>query len=100
MLALKLLLLLVVEKGIHSLQVFGESLKIVKWVKGDQNCFINLLLPILEEIKTICNHFNFERFDHVYREMNQEADTISKAGRDQYTSWSMAHQGRKRWLCL
>lgn len=47
--ALKLLLLSVVEKGVHTLQVFGDSMNVVKWI-NEQDYHNFLLVPLLEEV--------------------------------------------------
>jgi len=53
LLALKLLLLFVVEKGCKTLQVFGDSLLIIKWEKRVQICHIAHLVPIFKEVMRI-----------------------------------------------
>lgn len=45
MIALKLLLQLALEKNISNIQVYGDSLNIIKWIKGEQN-HTNYLFPI------------------------------------------------------
>jgi ribonuclease HI len=87
-LALKLLLLFVVEKGCKTLQVFGDSLLIINWVNRKQNCHIARLLPILEEVMRIISTFDIITFSHIYREQNKMADRLSKeASQLEYGRW-------------
>lgn len=75
-----LLLQSVVEYGCRSLQIFGDSMTIINWEKGIQRCHILILLPILEEVQHILQHFDYVSITHVYTERNHLEDTISKEG--------------------
>jgi len=77
-LALKLLLLLVYEKGIRSIQVFGDSLLIINWLRGSCKMEKYLLRPIFDAVQSIKSSFNIISFQHVFRERNFEADFLSK----------------------
>jgi ribonuclease HI len=78
LMALKLLLLFVVEQGCQSLQVFGDSLIIINWENGVHRCHISRLVPILEDVIRIKSLFDSISFTHIYRERNQLADELSK----------------------
>jgi ribonuclease HI len=91
--ALKLLLLFVVEKGCKTLQVFGDSLLVINWVNRVQICHISRLVPILEEVMRIITAFDSISFSHIYREWNKLADRLSKeASQLDYGSWHISEQ--------
>jgi hypothetical protein len=77
--SLKLLLQFVVEKEIHSIQIFGDSMNVINWTGKTQICHNTFLLPILEEIYIF--FYSFETIytlSHVYREHNQLVKSLSK----------------------
>eukprot|EP01018_Ginkgo_biloba_P009885 Gb_00929 [translate_table: standard] len=80
LMALKLRLFLAGEKGVSRLQVFGDSMVVIKWMRKERNCLNYLLQPLLEETQRACKFFNNLSFFHVCREMNSVADALSKAG--------------------
>jgi ribonuclease HI len=91
--ALKLLLLFVVEKGCKTLQVFGDSMLIINWEKGVQRCHISHLVPIYEEVMRLINLFDTISFTHLYRERNRLADMLSKeASQLEYGHWHIEEQ--------
>lgn len=49
--ALKLLLCWLIHLGIHSIQIFGDSMNIIKWFNGVSRCQNYILSPLLEEAK-------------------------------------------------
>ena len=78
LMSLRLLLLFALEQGCLSLQVFGDSMLVIEWVKEVHLCNVMLLLPILEEILLLEQHFNYLAFTHIFRERNRVADRLSK----------------------
>jgi ribonuclease HI len=74
------LLLFSKEKNVTSLQVFGDSQVVVKWVQNQQQCHNILLLPILEEVQRLVVSFDIFEIHHVFRERNMEVDRLSKEG--------------------
>lgn len=78
LIALKLLLLFTIEKGIKNLQVYRDSMVVINWAKCIQNCHILILIPIVEEIQRHKILFDHIVFTHVYRELNRMADRLSK----------------------
>lgn len=78
-LALKLLLF-AREKEIRSIQIFGDRLNVINWCKKYQQCNNILLQPILEEIFRYLTFFDSYEINHVYKERNIEADSLSKSG--------------------
>ena len=63
--ALKLLLLFVVENNCHTLQVFGDSMIVIDCARGSSRCDVFRLLPILEEAILLQQRFNDIYFTHV-----------------------------------
>ena len=76
--SLRLLLLFALEQGCLSLQFFGDSMLVIEWVKEVHLCNVMRLIPILEEILLLKQHFNKLTFTHIYRERNRVADRLSK----------------------
>ena len=85
LMSLGLLLLFSLEQGCLSLQVFGDSMLVIEWEKETVQCHVMILLPILEEVFRIKQHFNYISFTHVYRERNGVADQLSKEA----TQWHL-----------
>lgn len=67
LMAFKLHLTLASEKGITNLQIFGDSLLVMKWMRGENVMSKYLLQPLYDEIKGTISEFNLIFFQHVYR---------------------------------
>jgi ribonuclease HI len=80
LMALKLLLQFVGEKGVQSIQIFGDSMNVINWSRKTQTCHNIFLLPIVEEIFILLDSFESFSLRHVYRDQNSVADSLSKAG--------------------
>jgi ribonuclease HI len=80
LMALKLLLTFVGEKGISNLQIFGDSMVVINWIRKFQKCHNIKLLPLLEEVFIILDTYTNFSTRHVYRERNRETDKLSKEG--------------------
>lgn len=78
--SLKLLLLFAGEKGVKTIQIFGDSMTVINWTQKTQKCHNILLLSLLEEIFRILDPFDSFSLQHIYRERNSEANLLSKAG--------------------
>eukprot|EP00253_Pinus_taeda_P019083 PITA_19083 len=76
--ALKLLLCWLIHRHIFTIQIFGDSLNVIKWVNGISRCQNYMLRPLLEEIMSLKQSFNVLFLDHIYRNRNEEADKLSK----------------------
>jgi hypothetical protein len=68
------------EKGVSKIQVFGDSMNAIKWLKGEQNFINYLLASLVEEIRGYCTIFTNIFFIHIYRERNSIANALSKFG--------------------
>jgi hypothetical protein len=80
LLAMKLLLLFAKEKGINTLQIFGDSMLAINWERNSQQCHDIQMLAILEEIFRLLDSFDYISLQHVYRVHNREADALTKDG--------------------
>jgi ribonuclease HI len=80
LMSLKLLLLFSLEKDVHTIQLFGDSLLVINWIHKSQRCHNIILSPLFKEVFIILASFDNYSFLHVYREHNREADSLSKEG--------------------
>ena len=78
--ALKLLLILALDKHISKIQVFGDSLLVINWVIGKFRIHNLQLSQILQEVIRLINSFEHAEFKHIYREINVIADELANAG--------------------
>eukprot|EP00253_Pinus_taeda_P020147 PITA_20147 len=93
--ALKLLLCWLIHRNTLIVQIFGDSANVVNWVNGKFICRNYMLLPLLEEVQSLKAHFNIFSIAHIFREKNEEADRLSKAGLQQVLgSWQIAEQAQ------
>ena len=74
LLSLKLLLIFATENGCRRLNIFGDSLNVINWIKGTQQCMHLILTNILLSIREVQNTFDTFSCRHVYRENNKEVD--------------------------
>lgn len=88
---LHLLLCWLLQRHIFSIQIFRDSLNVIKWVNGNASCHNQILKTLVEEIMFLKSSFNRLSFFHIYRDKNEEADHLSKAGLQQDLGvWSIA----------
>ena len=50
LMALKILLLVALEKGYRKIQIFGDSMLIINWAKGIHRYHVMRLFPLVEEV--------------------------------------------------
>jgi len=88
--ALRFLLCWLQHRNINSIQIFGDSLNVVNWINGKAICQNQILKNIVEEIMILKSFFNRFLLYHIYRDRNEEADQLSKAGLQQNLGcWSI-----------
>jgi ribonuclease HI len=78
--ALKLVLTLAQEQGISQIQIYGDSLLVIQWMKGEFNLCNFTLQPLFHDILLLKSTFSHISFTHVYRDRNNEANMLSKDG--------------------
>jgi ribonuclease HI len=80
MVTLRTLLKLALDKVIQQLQVFSDSMLVIKWTR-DENEIHNVgLQPLAVKIKEASQLFGQITYTHVFQELNTEADALSKKG--------------------
>eukprot|EP00253_Pinus_taeda_P023807 PITA_23807 len=88
--ALKLLLCWLIQRNILTIQIFGDSLNVIKWVNGHSVCKNQSLKLLLDEIQVLKLSFNCFSICHIYKELNDSADHLSKEGLQQdMVSWKI-----------
>jgi ribonuclease HI len=88
LMSLKLLLLFAKEKNVNSIQVFGDSQMVVKWVWNLHQCHNIIFLPILEEVQRLVASFDSFDIHHVFQGKEYDGRSIIK-GRASSGSRSM-----------
>ena len=80
LLSLKLLLIFAAKKGCRSINVCGDLMNVINWIKGFQLCYNLRLDKIISSIRAILDTYVSFSCQHVYRENNQKVDRASKEG--------------------
>ena len=65
--ALKLLLIMALDKQINNIQVFGDSLLVINWIMGKFRIHNIFLAQILQEVFRLSDRFDKADYKHVYR---------------------------------
>ena len=73
-----ILLKLVVDKGVASIYVFGDSKLVIDWANGKINLENQLLLIAMENIKEKKRSIKSITFIQIYKELNEFFDKLSK----------------------
>jgi ribonuclease HI len=68
------------DKGVRSIQIFGDSLKVINWSIKTRKCHNQILLPLLDDVIRFLGSFDTFHMHHVYRERNMVAYLLSKEG--------------------
>ena len=95
---LKLLLILALNKQITNIQVFNDSLLVIKCLMGKFRIHNIQLAQILQEVIRLTDCFDKAVFKHIYRERNSVADYLANdGGKVQNGFWSISEfQGSVR----
>ena len=80
LLALKLLIILALKQGVHTMQIFGDSQLVINWVSGKFRMNNILLTQILQEVIRISNFLAKVDYKHIYHERNSKVDALVNAG--------------------
>ena len=78
LLALWALILIAIHLGIPLLYVFGDSQVIISWVNISTSLNAPLLSHWCDDILSLLHHVPSVTINHIYREHNQQADSLSK----------------------
>ena len=60
------------------LQLLGDSKKVVDWANGRVQINAPHLQYMMAAIRDLVTSFKSVSFEHIYRELNMEADSLSK----------------------
>jgi len=66
-----------INLGIKSLSVEGDSMLVIKQMKGEYKVKSGNLIDLYNEAKLLEKKFDFITFKHIYRENNKRADKLS-----------------------
>ena len=72
-LSLKILLGFAKNKNYQAIQVFGDSMLVINWIKGAQRCSNTNLELLLPEVSHIISSFDDFSCMHIYREKKSGA---------------------------
>jgi len=76
--SLRSLLKLAIGNDIDHLYIFGDSMFVTKWMNNQHNIHSISLLPLTSHLNKIVGLFTNLSFIHVYRDLNQVVDALSK----------------------
>jgi len=65
------------ELKIDNLHVFGDSLLVIKQLRGEYKVYSPNIIPLFNKAKKISDSFKKIEFTHIYRDKNQRADELS-----------------------
>ena len=66
------------EKNVRNLQICGDSKLTIDWANNNLQINAPHLQHLLKEIRIQLENFNSTSFQHIYRELNEEANKLSK----------------------
>jgi ribonuclease HI len=66
-----------IEKNIHKLSVYGDSLLVINQVNGIYKVKNENLFELYEKAIKLKNQFSYIDFNHIYRKDNKRADELS-----------------------
>ena len=66
------------DKQIDKLNIYGDSKTVIEWAQIRNNIIAPHLQNLLRAIRSLHPSFETIQFNHIYREFNIEADTLSK----------------------
>ena len=74
------LLWFVRRMGLASILIVGDSKAITYWVRGVTTIHSLLLENWMGDVRKLISKFSHITFQHIYRELNDEIDRLSKKG--------------------
>ena len=69
-----------VKRGIECITVKGDSLLVIKQIRGEYQVKSENLLKLYQHAKVLEKHFEKIEFIHIYRNENKRADYLSNIG--------------------
>jgi ribonuclease HI len=92
-------LTLATRLDIAQLQVLGDSKIVIDWINNKCKLCVTSLTGWKQKIRSLIPIFKDLKFEHIYREDNEEADSLSKKallapeGRILYSKWQDGQEG-------
>jgi len=77
---LKLALKLAQELGVTQLQIFGDSMLVIKWMHKEIGLRCFSLQPLYDEVHNLLTSFSYMSLSHIYMDMKRVVDGLSKVG--------------------
>ena len=78
--ALKLLIILALNKQTSNIHIFGDSLLVINWISDKFRVHNMQLAQFLQEVIRFANFFDQAVFKHIYTERNTCADKLANEG--------------------
>ena len=78
--AMKLLLILALDKQITKIHVFGDSMLVINWITGKFRIHNLQLAQLLQEVNKLSDFFEQAVSKHIYRERNTLVDKLANDG--------------------
>jgi ribonuclease HI len=72
------LVFLTISLNLRKLQIFGDSQVVVDWINGKTHIQVARLQPVMNMIREMLGELEWYSCSHVYRELNQKVDQLSK----------------------
>lgn len=66
------------KNGITKLHIKGDSLLVVNQINGKWKCKKQNLIELREQAKILLEKFDKWKLDHIYRDQNKEADSLTR----------------------
>ncbi len=70
------------DMGVKELEIYSDSLLVVKQIKGEYRVKKPHLMPLFEEAKKLLQNFEKVSIFHIERNRNRRADTLANLGID------------------
>ena len=68
---------LAITHNITNLEIFGDSMLVIKQMRGDWRVKHPSIIPLHKEAQEFAKQFRFVSYTHVYRDHNTRADELS-----------------------
>jgi hypothetical protein len=68
------------EHGVTHIQIFGDSLLVIKWMRQESTLINFTLQPLFLDVWSLQSTFTHISYAHIYRDRNGTGDGLSKAG--------------------
>lgn len=81
-----------VEHGYNQVAVYGDSLLVIEQMRGKWRVKNERLCELFQQAKQLTEQLQFVEFNHVRREFNSYADSLSDRTLESKQDWSRKHE--------